>query len=360
MYTNGTYGKGEVCLKKTFLATMTATIAVATCVPTAEATLYEDIPASSAYYETLLWAKDRGVIKGFSDGTFKPEMPITEAQFALMLTRLIDASVLQQEAQQQNEREAAYTFLQSLGVTFDGDNRNRAFTRLEVAKAFYIVVEGDIANEHEVIDWMYAHGLTTGKGVSADRYEDFGGSDILKRMHAAQFFRNFYTKVYAERMYIDKTTYTKFEVAQLQQQEIAPVYADMNNDGVDELIMYHNLSIQSPHLAANGDRYIAIYTLNEKTNVYQFDKGTMTFNVAPNTFERLQNEAGDDVLVTFTSGRNDTAFAVLSKDAELFMLPQTFAAASWQQEDGKLYITDRNGTQHVYTIGQGQLIKKQS
>lgn len=345
-------------MKKVFLAAVTATAAVATCVPTAEATLYEDIPTSSAYYETLQWAKDRGVVKGFADGTFKPNAHITEAQFVLMLTRLMDASVLQQSAQQ-NERDTAYTFLQSLGVTFNSDDRNRAFTRLEVAKAFYAVVEGDVASDTEVIDWMYAHGLSKGKGVSTDRYEDFGGEDVLKRVHAAQFFRNFYMNVYAERMYIEKTAYTKFEIEQLQRGPHAPIYADINGDDIDELIMYHDLSTyeRSESTAEKADRYIAIYTLHEETNVYHFNKGVATFSAVPTAFQRLPHAEGDDVLITYTMANNSTAFAVLSAEAELFTLTQAFTAATWQLESDKLYITDASGTQYAYTIGQGKLTK---
>lgn len=353
-------------MNKAFLAAIATTVAATSYTTVVEASLYDDIPANHTYYDTLVWAKDRGIIKGFADGTFKPNAFITEAQFALMLTRLIDRTVLQQAQQSNDERDMAYHYLATLGVTFtstqldDVQLRNEPFTRLDVAKAFYTAVEGEVPSDKEAIDWMYANGLSKGKGVSADKYVDFGGGDALKRAHAAQFFRNFYTKVFAERMYIDKTAYTKIEIEQLQRQPIAPVYADLNGDGVDELVMYHAINTYD-HVAPvaytsfKTDHYFAVYTFDEATNAYHFHAGTTLFNVQPTKLERLTQQGHDDVVVAFTDAQSMTNFSVLTDAVQMSAPSNSFERASWVVDGDTLYVTDDLGTQYAYTFVDGAL-----
>ncbi|MEE1131231.1 MAG: S-layer homology domain-containing protein [Caryophanon sp.] len=307
-------------MRKAFLATAVSSVAVTSCAVATEASIYADIPANYTYYETLQWAKDRGVVQGFPDGTFQPNAFITEAQFVMMLTRLIDATALQETTE--DPHDFAYNYLESLGVTFmsatqnDTALRDREFTRLDVAKAFYTAVEGEAPSDKEAIDWMYAHGLSKGKGISEDKYIDFGGYDSLKRVHAAQFFRSFYTKVFAPRMYIEKTAYTKLEIEQLQQQPIAPVYADLNGDKVDELVMYHAINAYDgvpleAYKTIKTDHYFAVYAFDEATNAYHFKAGSTHFNVQPTMLQRLPQQGFEDVLITFTDAQGQKTYNVI-------------------------------------------------
>ena len=284
-----------------------------------------------------------------------------------MLTRLIDQQALQAMTDFSNERDAAYAYLASLGVLFTSEElgdmqlRNREFTRLDVAKAFYTAVEGEVPSDKEAIDWMYENNLSNGKGVSTDKYEDFGGNDALKRVHAAQFFRNFYTKVFAERMYIEKTTYTKIEIEQLQQQPIAPIYADVNGDGVDELIMYHAINVYdnvpaAAYTSMKTDHYIGVYTFDEATNAYHFSAGNTVFNTQPTKFERIAQQGYDDVLIAFTDAQQQTTFSVLSgAAAHISEALKPASKVSWLLDAQTLYVTDDTGTQHVYHVGDGAL-----
>ncbi|OCS90293.1 S-layer homology domain-containing protein [Caryophanon latum] len=317
-------------MKKAFLATMVSSVAVTSCAVATEASIYADIPANYTYYETLQWAKDRGVVQGFPDGTFQPNAFITEAQFVMMLTRLIDAAALKETAE--NPYDFAYHYLESLGVTFistvenDIVLRDREFTRLDVAKAFYTAVEGEVPSDKEAIDWMYAHGLSKGKGISEDKYVDFGGHESLKRVHAAQFFRSFYTKVFAPRMYIEKTAYTKLEIEQLQQQPIAPVYADLNGDKVEELVMYHEINMyddvpEEAYKTIKTDHYFAIYVFDEATNAYHYKEGSTQYNVQPTTLQRLPQPNYDDVLITFTDAQGQKTYSVL--EGAMYNVPAT-------------------------------------
>ena len=50
---------------------------------------FQDITTEHDAYEAIVWAKNRGIISGYADGTFKPNDTITEAQFAKMLSQFL-------------------------------------------------------------------------------------------------------------------------------------------------------------------------------------------------------------------------------------------------------------------------------
>lgn len=71
---------------KLFLATLAAAVAVpAVVVPIqtkASTKAFKDVPASYYAHKEIMNLVDRGVINGFSDGTFKPTKQVTRAEFA--------------------------------------------------------------------------------------------------------------------------------------------------------------------------------------------------------------------------------------------------------------------------------------
>ena len=48
---------------------------------------FTDVPADSWYAAEIGFMEQFGIIKGYDDGTFKPESPITRAEFATVATR---------------------------------------------------------------------------------------------------------------------------------------------------------------------------------------------------------------------------------------------------------------------------------
>lgn len=48
---------------------------------------FSDVPASSYYARAVAWAARRGVAEGFSDGTFRPDLPVSRQQLAAILWR---------------------------------------------------------------------------------------------------------------------------------------------------------------------------------------------------------------------------------------------------------------------------------
>ena len=50
---------------------------------------FQDITTDHDAYEAIVWAKSRGIVSGYADGTFKPNAAITEAQLAKMLSQFL-------------------------------------------------------------------------------------------------------------------------------------------------------------------------------------------------------------------------------------------------------------------------------
>lgn len=48
---------------------------------------FSDVDPDDTHAEGIRWAADRGLIEGFSDGTFRPGDPVTRGQLATILHR---------------------------------------------------------------------------------------------------------------------------------------------------------------------------------------------------------------------------------------------------------------------------------
>lgn len=51
---------------------------------------FSDVPATRKDYKAIQWAANNGYIKGYSDGSFKPDEPLTRGQLCIVLKRIIE------------------------------------------------------------------------------------------------------------------------------------------------------------------------------------------------------------------------------------------------------------------------------
>lgn len=51
---------------------------------------YTDVPKSANYYDAVKYCTDKGYMKGFKDGTFRPDEPLTRAQAAIIIKRITE------------------------------------------------------------------------------------------------------------------------------------------------------------------------------------------------------------------------------------------------------------------------------
>lgn len=101
--------------------------------PKAELT-YPDCAADSWYAQAVAWASEQGVVKGYGDGSFGPDDPITREQLAVMLWR--------------------YAQFQGLDVSVGEDTNILSYTDVDQAGEWAI----------PALQWAVGSGVITGKG----------------------------------------------------------------------------------------------------------------------------------------------------------------------------------------------------
>lgn len=112
---------------------------------TAEAARFKDVPTNHFAYEAIHSMSERGIISGYSDGTFKRDEPVTRAQAAkiVALSLNLQPSTKRLQFRDVSSTHWAYPYIQALvenGVVSDGAqfHPNRPLTRGEMAQILTI------------------------------------------------------------------------------------------------------------------------------------------------------------------------------------------------------------------------------
>lgn len=177
------------------------------------ASIFKDVFAKDWYYDDVSWAVNQGLVKGYSDETFRPRNLFSESQFAVVLTRYLNKG-LTDGVLPQHQTEVQYAYLKDNNILLPGHSTNskvqKPTSRIVMARAIYAAT-GHVGSDKEVIDWMYGNQLTTGKGISKDKYIDFGSNDHLSRAHGAAFFKRAH-----DRNLIKKTSHEEQRIQEIQ------------------------------------------------------------------------------------------------------------------------------------------------
>ena len=104
--------------------------------PKVEKSPFPDFPATAYYAQSVAWAVDAGVINGFEDGTFRPDLPITREQMAHIM--------------------ALYLQHKGLDTKYSGDGKNDAIADLDKVQGW---AKDDVLFCYEV-------GLLNGRGAN--------------------------------------------------------------------------------------------------------------------------------------------------------------------------------------------------
>ena len=158
---------------------------------------FQDITVDHDAYEAIVWAKNRGIVSGYADGTFKPNDAITEAQFAKMLSQFLslkdDKGDLIKYTSTSHWADGYYDSLAAYGAPlnayFDNTLRNKPVKRGVVAQAISYLI-GDANSLSDSIDFMIAAGITTGQNPQfegTDLNQFFGATNDLTRAQVALF-----------------------------------------------------------------------------------------------------------------------------------------------------------------------------
>jgi len=150
--------------------------------PASAASPFKDVKTNHPAYSAIEWAYKQGLIKGYADGTFKPDGTLTEAQFVALLVRF-DCSA--------GNSSDAYRYMQSNNIPLNGYTntklRNKPITKGEVARVIAAFQGADLS-ETNAVNYMYKNNLATGATGKND-YNDYGANLSMTRADAAEFFK---------------------------------------------------------------------------------------------------------------------------------------------------------------------------
>lgn len=155
------------------------------CAVPAGPVTFRDVPASHPFASDIAWLSQRGITTGWPDGTFRPQEPVTRAAFAAFLYRMAGcpayappSSTPFRDVPVTHSFYREISWAASMGITrgwADGSFRPEAPITRDAIAAFLYRFAGspeyvpgasfvDVAgNEHRTaIDWMASTGISTG------------------------------------------------------------------------------------------------------------------------------------------------------------------------------------------------------
>ncbi len=193
--------------RKLFITAGAVTASLVAVTGVSANTGFTDVKETNSHYENILALQEAGIIKGYSDGTFKPGQAVTRGQAAKMLVGAFKlekgtASSPFTDVAASNEYHDAIQTLASQGIIkgySDGTFKpNQAITRGQFSKMLTKILdltgEGtvpfkDISTGHEYynsIVALYENGLT--KGTSATTYSPY--SNVTRGQFASFVVRS--------------------------------------------------------------------------------------------------------------------------------------------------------------------------
>lgn len=158
--------------------------------------VFEDVNGDHYAYEAILWAKENGIVSGYSNGTFRPNEKVTEAQFAKMLANFFELSSVDKTITKNPPNESwsddVYNSLAAYGIPLNGyfDNaiRNKPVKRGVVAQALAYLSHSS-ANLNDSIQFLLDNEISTGQNLKDKNnlLKYFGYNNDLTRAQAVTF-----------------------------------------------------------------------------------------------------------------------------------------------------------------------------
>ena len=146
-----------------------------------------DAPTDKAVKEEINWAVMNGLIRGYEDGSFKPNKTLTESQFVSILAKYFSLNTsLDGESTVYNEN-GAYTYLKQYNLPLKGytnvRERNKPVTRGVVAQVLSMT-QGGPSSLVGAYEFLYSNKLTNATTLNA-----YKSNEGLKRSQISSFFK---------------------------------------------------------------------------------------------------------------------------------------------------------------------------
>lgn len=169
----------------------------------ASAKTFKDVKTSDWHYSVVNELSDKGIINGYEDGTFKPQRPVTYAEFLTLLNNSIGEKQAPDYTNPKEWFKPTMDYLQNKGVITNITNPNEAISRNEMAKYLSLGLQKlknqtpnttapttikDFASIPAEYKDYVANTVNTGL-VKGDEFQNFNGSKSLTRSETAVIIR---------------------------------------------------------------------------------------------------------------------------------------------------------------------------
>lgn len=227
---------------------------------------FKDVPIEHEAYEAIVWAKNKGIISGYAEGTFKPNDSITEAQFTKMLSVFLglkdDKGNLIKYTSANHWADGYYDSLAAYGTPlnayFDNTLRNKPVKRGVVAQAISYLT-GNANSLNDSINFMINEGITTGQNPEfegEDLYKYFGSENNLTRAQVAAFLYRMHN------VYIEEATGIAVEIHKNQEGLSLVGLANKGMSILDSSLLLGKLGSETPTPEVNAkEAYIPVKKL---------------------------------------------------------------------------------------------------
>lgn len=155
---------------------------------------FPDLPPSHWAYDTMIWAQEKGIIKGMPNGHAEPDRPVTQSEFTAMIIRYFvpNSDYEEDYASIQVPPGSAwdlrdYTYALYMNWAVSQDKRQAAMTRGEVAELLTSVM-GLNCSRNGSIQYLLEKGYS--KGKTSATIIGYQADDTLSRAEAATFIYN--------------------------------------------------------------------------------------------------------------------------------------------------------------------------
>lgn len=179
-------------MKKFAMISLLATALLWTTISEASTLPFRDVNGHWASV-SIQWAVEAGVIKGYEDGTFKPNAFVTEAEFITMLFKALPSQPNEEKKIEKHWADPFYRqaseFLYPVWGKESHAIRNQPIKRSQVAELI-AAANGDPFLGEAAIRYIMSKKLASGKVKHDNPLEAFKGDDLLTRAEAVQFLLN--------------------------------------------------------------------------------------------------------------------------------------------------------------------------
>jgi hypothetical protein len=175
-------------MKRFTKALLMSSVLLCSSFTSVSATSFSDVPSNHWASQAIQWAVSNKTVTGYTDGTFKPNKSVTEAEFITMLLSVYKVPIPTEGTWPENQ----YAKATELGYPVMGiEKKDITITRLQVAE-LVAAAQGQSVRGDAAIQYLLNNGLA--KGKTSNTVEGFKGGDTLTRAEAVQFLINVHNK----------------------------------------------------------------------------------------------------------------------------------------------------------------------